>query len=84
MQVRLVFQMGLVFGEVQNCFSKEVLVNFVVRFHVQIQTGFLVFFHYLCQGVWLCIYQGRLCIFHTNRPLIRFVEFLESESRSVV
>ena len=63
MQVRLVFQMGLVFGKVQNCFSKEVLVNFVVRFRVQIQTDFLVFFCYLCQGVWLCICQGRLCIF---------------------
>ena len=76
--------MSLVFGEVQNCFSEEFLVNFVVRIRVQIQTDFLVFFRYLCQGVWLCICQGRLCIFHTNRLLVRFVEILESESQSVV
>ena len=84
MQVWLVFQISLVFGEVQKCFSEEVLVSFVARFRVQIQTVFLVFFRYLCQDVWLCICQGRLCIFDTNRPLIRFVEFLESESRCVV
>ena len=84
MQVRLVLQVSLVYGEVQNCFSEEVLVNFVVRFRVQIQTGFLVFFRYLCQDLWLCICQGRLSIFYTSRPLIRFVEVLESESQCVV
>ena len=84
MQFRLVLQVSLVFGEVQNCFSEEFLVNFVVRFRVRIQTGFLVFFRYLCQDLWLCICQGRLCIFHTNHPLVRFVEFLESESQCVV
>ena len=76
--------MGLVFGEVQNCFTEEVLVNFVVRFRVQIQTDFLVLFRCCCQDLWLCICQWRLSMIHTNRPLIRFVEFLESESQCVV
>ena len=52
MQIRLVIQMGLVFGEVHNCFSEEVLVNFVVKFRVQIHTDYQRFrryFRYFCQ-----------------------------------
>ena len=44
---------------------------------------FLVFFRYLCQDLWLRICQGRLCIFHTSRPLIRFVELVPGVGESV-
>ena len=83
MQVQLMFWMGLVVVEVQNWFSEGILVNFVVIFRVQIHTGCKRFRRYFYQEL-LCICQGRLCIFHTNCPLIRFLEFLQSVSQYVV